>query len=170
MLNALRRIASSLDEEALLLLYRTFILANFNYCPIIWHKCGKTNTSKLERLQHRALKLIYQDSVSSYEDLLNRANLPTLEIRRLQQVAIMTFKIIHGLAPSYLSHLITKKNVNYNLRNSNRLTRQNNRTTAFGLHSFKEVAARIWDDLPTNIKDNTVFKDFKSQIKLEKSP
>ncbi len=28
------------------IIYNTFLLSNFNYCPIIWHFCGKTCTKK----------------------------------------------------------------------------------------------------------------------------
>jgi hypothetical protein len=36
-------------------MYNTFILSNFNYCPIIWHFCGKVCTKKIENIQERAL-------------------------------------------------------------------------------------------------------------------
>ncbi len=32
------------------IIYNTFILSNFNYCPIIWHICRKTCTKKIEAI------------------------------------------------------------------------------------------------------------------------
>ncbi len=28
------------------IIYKTFILAHFNYCPMVWHFCGKASTKK----------------------------------------------------------------------------------------------------------------------------
>jgi len=36
-LNVLFRFHKILDYKQKLLLYRTFVLSNFNFCPIVWH-------------------------------------------------------------------------------------------------------------------------------------
>ena len=56
-LNVLQRISKFLSEETRLLVFKSFIRSNFNYCPIIWHFCSKVNTEKLEKLQYRGLKI-----------------------------------------------------------------------------------------------------------------
>jgi hypothetical protein len=40
---------------------------------IIWHFCGETNATKIEKFQESALRFIYEDYSSSYEDLLNKS-------------------------------------------------------------------------------------------------
>ena len=40
----------------------------------------------MERIQFRALKYIYNDFSTSYEELLARANLPTLELHRKREI------------------------------------------------------------------------------------
>ena len=50
-LNALRRICNSLNVESRLLLYKSVILAHFNYCPVVWHLCSCVDTAKMEKLQ-----------------------------------------------------------------------------------------------------------------------
>ena len=84
-LNVLQRISKFLSEETRLLVFKSFIRSNFNYCPIIWHFCSKVNTEKLEKLQYRGLKIVYNCYESSYEELLTRANLPTLHRSRKTQ-------------------------------------------------------------------------------------
>jgi hypothetical protein len=42
----------------------------FNYCPVIWHFCSEANTKKMEKIQERALKFIYNENHSTYEELL----------------------------------------------------------------------------------------------------
>ena len=36
-------------------------MSNFNYCPIVWHFCGETNTRKIEKIQVRALRFILRN-------------------------------------------------------------------------------------------------------------
>ncbi len=40
------------------IIYNTFILAHFNYCPMVWHFCGKASTKKIELIQERALRFL----------------------------------------------------------------------------------------------------------------
>ena len=48
-LNALRRISMFLDPKTKLIVLQSFVYSNLNYCPIVWHFCGKQNFSKLEK-------------------------------------------------------------------------------------------------------------------------
>ena len=58
-LNVLKRIGCFLSKLNKLTIFHTFILSNFNFCPLAWHFCNKSNTSKLEKIQARALRFIY---------------------------------------------------------------------------------------------------------------
>ena len=74
---------------------RSFIMSNFNYCSLVWHAYGVKNTKKLEKLQGRALRFVYLDKVSSYDDLLTKANLTTLHPGRLKILATEVYKSVH---------------------------------------------------------------------------
>ena len=64
-INVLLRISHNLSLETTVLIYKSFIISNFNYCPLVWHVCSKVNTIKLEKLQLRALRLVYGDFTST---------------------------------------------------------------------------------------------------------
>ena len=98
--------------------YYSFILSNFNYCSLVWHFCGESNTKKLEKIQVRALRFIYNDSDCSYmyEHLLEKSQLPSLRLRRLLSMAIEVFKIINKQTPVYLHDLVTIKKSSYSFR------------------------------------------------------
>ena len=51
-------------------IHHSFIVSNFSYCPLVWHFCGKTNNAKLEKIQGRSRRILFNDYTSSYEDLL----------------------------------------------------------------------------------------------------
>ena len=92
---------------------------NFNFCPLAWYFCTETNTKKMEKLQERGLRFVYNDFSTSYEELLTKAKLSTLHIRRMRTMAIETFRILNSLAPPILSNLLKKRGNIYNFRYSN---------------------------------------------------
>ena len=149
-LNVLQRISKFLSEETRLLVFKSFIRSNFNYCPIIWHFCSKVNTEKLEKLQYRGLKIVYNCYESSYEELLTRANLPTLHLGRLRTIALETYKCINNSAPKYIRYLVNLKQSSYSFRYENTLQIPTIRTVAYGQKSFRFEAARVWNSLPND--------------------
>ena len=68
-------------------------MSNLNYCPLAWHFCSEQNTKKLEKIQERALRFIYDDYCSNYDELLSKFSLPTLKLRRMRAMAIQVFNI-----------------------------------------------------------------------------
>ena len=145
-------------------IYYSFILSNFNYCPIVWHFCGDGNTKKMEKIQERALRFIYEDNSSDYETLLYKSRMPTLKIRRMRCMAIEVFKIIHKKSPLYLQDIISFKNSNYSFRKENSVNIPQVRTTHYGLHSLRYAGATLWNELPDNIRAEANLNQFKSLI------
>ena len=161
-LNVLKRLSCSLSADVKLNLYKSFIMAHFNYCPAVWHFCGPKNTWKCEKIQFRDLKYVYQDHTSTYEELLQRSGMPTLEISRLQCIALEVFKCLNGLNPKFMCDLFDK-NVpmhNYSLRNQRALVFSQKRTVKNGLHSFSHIGIKIWNSLPNEYRTTTDFKVF----------
>jgi hypothetical protein len=60
-LNIMKRIGQNLSKLNRLTIFHTFILSNFNFCPMAWHFCSTANTMKMEKLQERALRFVYSD-------------------------------------------------------------------------------------------------------------
>ena len=105
-LNILKRLSPFLSRLNKFTIFHTFILSNFNYCPLAWHFCSKSNSKKLEKIQERALRFVYDDFESTYEDLLDKSNIPSLHIKRLRTMAVEAFRILNDMSPSVLSDLV----------------------------------------------------------------
>ena len=99
-LNVLQRIARQLDQEGRMAIITAFIMSHFNYCHLVRHFCGATNTKKLERIQFRAIRFVLLDFESEYETLLDRAGLPTLELA-MKRAILIDVSIIHQ-SPAFL--------------------------------------------------------------------
>ena len=135
-INALKRISKHLNEESRLQIFKTFIASNFTYCPITWMFCGKKNSRKLEKIQERALRFVYNDKISPYIDLLRRGNFLSLSALRIRFLAIEMYKCTNSLAPSYLCDLFKPRAVKYNFRDPFRLIQPEFNTIRFGYKFF----------------------------------
>ena len=76
------RLRKLIPTEAKLQLYKTAILPHLTYyhlmyCHLIWHFCKANDTRKLERIQESGLRAVFKDKQSTYQQLLERAALPT---------------------------------------------------------------------------------------------
>jgi len=55
------RFRKLISKDALLTIYKAFIMPHFNCCPRIWHFCGARSTEKIETLNKRILRFILRD-------------------------------------------------------------------------------------------------------------
>ena len=160
-INVLLRLSKVLSTETKILIYKSFIRSNFNYCPLMWHFCSKTSSMKMEKLQYRALRLVF---TSSYESLLDKVNMPTLHIGRIRLIANETFKILHNMSPVYLQDLVSYKNSTYSFRYDNLVEVPRVRTTKYGKSTFRFEAAGVWNSLPNELRKVEDFRDFRRLV------
>ena len=165
-LNALARISNYLDVSACRMIYNSFVASNFNYCPLVWHFCGVSNSYKMEKLHERCLRIVYKDYDSSYDRLLEMANTPSLVISRLRILLPEVYKSIHHLNPKCISGLFEVKSTNYSLRNAVKLVQPMKRTSTFGIRSVSYAGAKLWNDSSPLLSNDIEIEDFKSLMKF----
>ena len=124
--------ASLIDEISRMIIFRCFVLGNFNYCSLVWYFCGAEYTHKMERIQFRALKFVYNDFNTSYTQLLARANLPTLQLHRKREILVEVFKSVNKMSPSFMWDLFKVKYITYNLRSNRNVCLNHCRTKRYG--------------------------------------
>ena len=163
-INVLSRISKYLTLEGRKAIYYSFVLSNFNFCPLIWHFCSQSNCIKLEKLNLRALRFVYRDFTSSYETLLEKHGHSSLSLQRLRIIATETFKILNDMAPKYLSKLLEAKVSHYDTRKQKTLHIPHVKTTKYGLNSFRTLAAKTWNSLPNHIRVTEKYSTFKNLL------
>jgi len=79
----------------------------------------------------------------------------------------MTYKALHGLAPTYLSELLTVYKPSRCLRSeiSNLLVVPKCRTKFYGERAFAVAAPALWNKLPSEIKNSASVAAFKTSLK-----
>ena len=87
-LHALIRLQMFLNFEEKKTLINSYFYSSFNYCPLVWMFSSAKSLNKVESLQKRALRFLYEDYVSSYEELLQKAGKETMKVNRLRSLCI----------------------------------------------------------------------------------
>ena len=81
---------------------KAFIESQFGYCLLVWAFHGnRTLNNILNGIQERALRLVYTDYNSSYDELLNKDGSYRIHHRNLQRLATEIYKFKHYLGPKY---------------------------------------------------------------------
>jgi hypothetical protein len=169
-LRVLQRLSGYLDQPSRLSIFRCFVLSHFNYCSLVWNFCGAVHTARMERIQYRALKFVYNDFDSSYDKLLTRAKLPTLELSRKRAILVEVYKAVNKLSPSFMWDLFHVKDVKYNLRNCNSLCVKQCRTKKYGQDSLSNYGAKMWNSLPHELKMCKDLGTFRESVKNWSEP
>ena len=171
-LNALSRISKHLNVSAKKQIFRSFILSNFTYCSIVWHFCGSINNNKMEKIQERALKIVYDDYDSEYHDLIAKFGTDTMLQSRLKKIVLEVFKSLKEINPVYIRDILKPKDQPYFLRNPLLLVQSKMNTTNFGLRSYTYLSSKLWNELPADFKDieNVDINQFKSRLKEWTAP
>ena len=107
-LNALCRIRHLIGLEERKILINSFIYANFNYCPLVWHFSSRKSINKIENIQKRALRFLLNDYSSDYETLMKKANKCTMEVKRLRLLAMGIFKAFIENCPTFIKDYFEK--------------------------------------------------------------
>ena len=169
-LNAIGRISKYLDENSRMKLFHSFILSEFQYCNTVWHFCSRKNIIKMEKLHKRAMQIVLNDYQLSYTQLLCRMRRPSLYISRVKCIAVETYKCLNGLNPAFLSDMFHVNETRYNLRDPHKLIQPNVCTEKYGLNSFRYEGAKIWNQLPADIKSAPNLFCFKAAINAWPGP
>ena len=165
-LYALSRISKYISGDEKHLLFKLFIISQFNYCPIVWMCHGRGLNNKINNLHERALRTVYQGKKSSFETLLKHDKSVSIHVKNVQYLATEIFKVKNDLCPEIMKEIfIFHENPTYNLRSGNHLTRRNIRTTHYGIEIISNLGAKIWDLLPGEIKNASSLSVFKTKIK-----
>ena len=103
-LHALAILSHYLDKDKRGILFNSYFLSQFNYCPLVWMNHNKS-IKKVDNLHERALRLIYCDHSNNFQELLQRDNSVTINQKNIQALAIMIYKVVNNSARTIASEL-----------------------------------------------------------------
>ena len=171
-LNALSRLCALLPFHVRKMLMQAFFNSQFSYCPLVWMFHNRQINTRINGLHYRALRMIYQDENSSFEDLLRKNGSVNIHHRNLQFLATEMYKVTKGIGPAFMQEIFTR-NPNRNSENISMNTRSasdfynpaNPKNVNSGLETLRCLSPKIWDMIPMNLRNIESLPLFKTKIK-----
>ena len=164
-LHALARVSQFMNKDKLKVLMKAFIQSQFGYCQLIWMFHGRVLNNKINRLHERALRLVYKDNISTFDQLLIMDNSFTVHHRNVQNLAIELYKVQNNLSPDFMKSIFKITHGRYDLRNDSSFETSNIKTVHYGSETLSFRGPQIWKIIPEDIKNSSNLQEFKRKIK-----
>ena len=119
-LSDLARISYYLTFHQKRTLIKAFFESYFRFCSLTWMFHSRKSNNKINLLHERALRMIYNDQISSFQELLDKDNSFTVHHFNIQSLAIEMFKVINNIAAIIIDDVLTAYH-SYNLRSKSKL-------------------------------------------------
>ena len=161
-LGIIKRSFEFLDKEIFLALYLTMVRPQLEYAVQCWSPYLQSDIDLLERVQHRATKLVPSIANLPYEVRCKELNIQTLKDRRIRGDMIKVYKLLNGM-----------ENINYrsffNLSNrqsrghSQKLEKPAGWRTSLRGNYFSIRVINPWNALPQEVVEAPSMAIFKSR-------
>ena len=96
-LSVLTRVAKFLPFKKRHILFKAFIESQCKYRPLIWMFHEREINYKIIKLHERALRIVYNDTITSFEELLVKNKTFTINQQDIQSLAIEIYKAVKNL-------------------------------------------------------------------------
>ena len=163
-INVLQRLCKYIDFSTKMRIYESFIVSNFLYCSVVYDAFIITNDRKIEKLNERALRLVCNDYLSTYKQILSQSKKSMLYILRKYGLVEQVFKILNGTSfpvkPSFFKIQCTP----YSMRDNMKLMKPRYNTVQYGYKSISYQGALLWNNLPVNVKRTQDIQEFKNLL------
>ena len=169
-LHKIKQIRKFLSEEATVTLIHAFVTSHLDYCNFLLYGVPKCQIDRLGKVLNAAASVTQQvPRYSHIIPVLKSLHWLPIGFRVKFKIALLVFKALKGMAPSYLSGMLQPKPTSrYSLRsnNENLLIIPRTRCKTFGDRAFAVAGPQIWNNLPLHIRETENLDNFKNKLKI----
>ena len=109
-------------------------------------------------------KIVYNENVSSFEDLLQRDHSVGIHHKNIRLLGIELYKTRNNISSHIMNKLFEQQNILYNLRPQTDFTIGLISTVNNGLKSLRYLIPKIWNIIPPDINSGKT-EEFTRKIK-----
>ncbi len=162
-ISILRPLLLTLNAEMLI---HAFMTSRLDYCNALLGGCSARLINKLQRVQNAAARVLTR--TRKYDHIgpvLSTLHWLLIKHRKDFKILLITYKALNGLAPQYLSELLSHFSPPPPLhsQNSGRLIISRISKSTAGGRSFFYLAPKLWKNLPNTVQEADTLCQFKSR-------
>ena len=105
-LHVLSRVSHYMGERKRRIIMKAFINSPFCYCPLVWMFHSRQLNNRINKIQERALRIVYKDYNSTFNKLLIKGNSVSIHNKNTQALAIELYKIVNGISPEIMKDVL----------------------------------------------------------------
>ena len=159
---------NSIDQKTTEILVHSLVSSRLDYANSLLAGVSKHLLQRLQRVQNAAARIVCQTSRREHiTPILRELHWLPIQKRVEFKVLLITFKVINGLAPTYLSDLLASYEPTRCLRSGQQhlLRVPSTRLKTFGDRAFSYFAPHLWNKLPMHLRTITSLEIFKHELK-----
>ena len=164
-LNAIARISRYMTRDKVRTLIKAFFESQFLYCRLSWMFMSRKTNNRINALHERALRIVYSDFSSSYQELLQKDGSTCVHYRNIQRLALEMYKRKNHVSPAFMSQIFVDNDRSYNLRGQQDFCNHSARTVTYGTESIRVLGPKIWNLIPHEIRECNSLEVFSKWIK-----
>ena len=139
----------------------------------MWVFHSRKMNTRINNLHFRALRIIYLDEKSSFDELLRKDASVIIHHRNLQCLAIEMYKDNRGIAPAFMNDIFPKCEYIYTENLSSNTCSHSNfynpsglpRSVNYGSETIRTFGPKVWQMIRSNFKGSPSLSVFKNKIK-----
>ena len=167
------QIRQYLTQDSTAKLVHAFFTSKLDSCNSLLFGLMDRDVMKVQRVQNTAARLVL--SVSRREHItpaLESLHWLPIQQRAVYKILLITFKALRGMAPAFISDLLSLYKPSRELRSSSdcQLRVIKSSTKFYGERSYAFAAAKLWNKLPPSIRHATNPGIFKAKLKTRFFP
>ena len=147
-LSALSRMAKLLFFNKRRALFKAFVEYQSKYCPIVWIFHSRRSSNKVNRLHDRAFRTVYDDDITTFDQLLVIDKSFYIHHQNIQTLLIKIYKALQYIFMNSLEVLFLKRESTISLRSKPELVISSVNSVLKGKNSLRYFGSVIWSSLP----------------------
>ena len=156
-LRLLRKVREYLTQDAALKVYNMMIAPLLTYCCLVKLSLNKTQLSKLTDFEAKASHIVYGER--------NEQKIRSIIRERNVKSCLMVYKCIHDEVCSPMKNYFEIHKHERETRNQNYLVKLPKLRLELGRQAFSYSGAKLYNDLPLDLRKQDNFKDFKNSLR-----
>ena len=147
------------------ILFKALVGSQFKYCLIVWVFHSRRTSNKINRLPKRALRIVYDDEISTFGQVLAMYKSFCIHHQNIQRLLTEIYKALHDISGNSLKELFVKRESTISLRSKPELVIPSVNSILKGKNSIRYFGSVIWNSLPIEIREDHSILPFLTKVK-----